>query len=133
MHRRRLTHRRHFLQHYLRSFIGAPLSADDRIRTGRLNVGNVALYQMSYIRILLSVPQLGIEPRPLVYETSALILRATRASAGRQGIEPCCNRFGVCSRYPAAATYVEPFYVLLAAKLRAKNEEGRESFPLPAL
>ena len=36
------------------------LGADDEARTRYLHLGKVALYQMSYVRIL--VPPIGIEP-----------------------------------------------------------------------
>ena len=33
-----------------------PLRADDRVRTGDLNLGKVALYQLSYVRIAPAFP-----------------------------------------------------------------------------
>ncbi len=36
-----------------------PLRADDRVRTGDLNLGKVALYQLSYVRV---APRFSLSP-----------------------------------------------------------------------
>ena len=47
-----------------------PFRADDRDRTGDLNLGKVALYQLSYVRAAAMVPRRGsnphlpVEPKP---------------------------------------------------------------------
>ena len=49
-----------------------PLRADDRVRTGDLNLGKVALYQLSYVRIAtwISVPrrEKNISPSPAEFK-----------------------------------------------------------------
>jgi hypothetical protein len=44
----------------MRRFFGA----DDRARTGDLDLGKVALYQLSYVRVASIVAQVFAEPKP---------------------------------------------------------------------
>lgn len=79
-------------------------SADDQIRTGRLNVGNVALYQMSYIRI---VPSEGIEPPSPALRKQCLTNRPRRRrSPGIRTLHD--GGFGVHPVYPSTRDLCDP-------------------------
>lgn len=78
--------------------------ADDRSRTGDLHVGNVALYQLSYVRIYsISHLDLDHEPHGAVSRdrtgdlrfTKPLLYRLSYHGAGQEGFEPSAVGFGV--------------------------------------
>ena len=57
-----------------------PRGADDRVRTGDLNLGKVALYQLSYVRVGVMVPVRGLF-RPCAFD--AITLREIGSRRGR--------------------------------------------------